>query len=117
MNVYNLEYNLITDYDLTKGKLITRHRVKDDVKPIDNVTKFAWELEDFEEIQVYIPIREKSAEEKIDELKAKLNATDYKIIKCSECQLIGYPLPYDIVALHTERQALRDEINELEQEL
>ena len=40
----------------------------------------------------------------------ELSATDYKIIKCSEYQLAGVALPYDIVALHTQRQALRDQI-------
>lgn len=55
-----------------------------------------------------------SSEEQIAALKAQLEATDYKIIKCSEAQLVGEELPYDIAALHSERQALRDRINELE---
>lgn len=50
----------------------------------------------------------------IDEKKAKLAASDYKIIKCQEAQLIGKELPYDIEKLSIERQALRDEINDLE---
>lgn len=52
---------------------------------------------------------------RIAELKAQLDSTDYKVIKCAESQLAGAPLPYDIATLHAERQALRDEINELEQ--
>lgn len=55
-------------------------------------------------------------EGRIAELKAILNSTDYKIIKCSECSLAGVELPYDVVELHAARQALRDEINELEGE-
>ena len=55
-----------------------------------------------------------AVEEQIAALKAALAATDYKIIKCSEAQLAGEELPYDIAALHSERQALRDRINELE---
>lgn len=51
---------------------------------------------------------------KIAELKAELESTDYKIIKCYEAQLVGEELPYDVVALHAERQSLRDKINELE---
>ncbi len=47
-------------------------------------------------------------------LKRQLSETDYKIIKCSECSLAGLVLPYDIVALHTQRQTIRDEINTLE---
>ena len=54
--------------------------------------------------------------EKIAELKKQLSATDYKVIKCAECQLLGEELPYDVAALHAERQAIRDEINKLEEE-
>ena len=54
---------------------------------------------------------------KIDSKKVELDSTDYKIIKCSEYQLAGLESPYDITELHTERQALRDEINQLEAEL
>lgn len=52
--------------------------------------------------------------ERIAELKEQLTATDYKVIKCNEVQLVGGDMPYDITALHTERQAIRDEINRLE---
>lgn len=55
-------------------------------------------------------------QERVAELKEQLNSTDYKIIKCSECSLAGVELPYDVAALHAQRQALRDEINELEGE-
>ena len=47
----------------------------------------------------------------IDELKEQLASSDYKIIKCMEAQLVNEPLPYDIVALHKERQILRTQIN------
>lgn len=53
----------------------------------------------------------------IDELKEQLTATDYKVTKCYESSLVGETLPYDIKALHAERQAIRDEINRLEAEL
>lgn len=49
-------------------------------------------------------------------LKKQLQQTDYKIIKCYEYELAGEEPPYDMKALHTERQALRDEINGQEQE-
>lgn len=62
------------------------------------------------------PTPEEKKKMRIDELKAQLDGTDYKIIKCSECQLAGVELPYDVVALHAERQAIRDEINQLEGE-
>lgn len=75
----------------------------------------AWE---YKEIPQPEPEPEPTPEEKkqmrIAQLKSELASTDYKIIKCSECSLAGLDLPYDIVALHAERQAIRDEINELE---
>lgn len=60
------------------------------------------------------PSEEEIKQARIAELQSQLASTDYKIIKCSECSLAGVELPYDIVELHTARQALRDEINELE---
>lgn len=62
------------------------------------------------------PTEEETKQARIAELQSQLASTDYKIIKCSECQLAGEDLPYDIVELHTARQALRDEINELQGE-
>ena len=59
---------------------------------------------------------EKTPADKITELKEQLSATDYKVIKCAECQLLGEEMPYDMAALHAERQAIRDKINQLEQE-
>lgn len=56
----------------------------------------------------------KSVEEQISDLKKLLSSTDYKVIKCSECLLLGIELPYDVAELHAQRQALRDKINELE---
>lgn len=50
----------------------------------------------------------------IDNLKEQIKTTDYKIIKCYEYGLVNQILPYDINELHTNRQALRDKINELE---
>lgn len=60
------------------------------------------------------PVPVPTVSEQIQALKNELSATDYQIIKCSEAQLVGEDLPYDINALHSTRQALRDQINELE---
>ena len=57
---------------------------------------------------------ELTTEEQIAALKEQLSSTDYKIIKCSEASLVGEELPYDITALHAERQAIREQINALE---
>lgn len=63
----------------------------------------------------YTFITEKErAKREIENLKAELSSTDYKITKCSEYWLLGLEAPYDITTLHTSRQALRDRINELE---
>lgn len=51
---------------------------------------------------------------KINEFKADLESSDYKIIKCFEYSLLNLELPYDLESLHEERQAMRDKINELE---
>ena len=53
----------------------------------------------------------------IDELRARITETDYKVLKCYEYSLCGKELPYDIAKLHEERQSLRDEINRIESEL
>lgn len=52
----------------------------------------------------------------IAQLQKQLDDTDYKIIKCQEYSLAGLELPYDIEQLHNERQALRDKINELQEQ-
>lgn len=109
MRVINQFNQTITEYDLTKGKLVNGK-----MKHKDGTV---------ESVQIYVPNdsipnrnRTVSKKAKIHRLKAKLTATDYKVIKCTECQLLGEPMPYDIAALHAERQAIRDEINQLEKE-
>jgi len=57
-----------------------------------------------------------AAQKQIAALRQQLADTDYKIIKCGEYRFNGLELPYDVAALHTERQALRDRINEWEAE-
>lgn len=53
----------------------------------------------------------------IERLKSELQESDYKVIKCVEAMTIGAVMPYNMTALHNERQALRDKINELEKQL
>lgn len=53
----------------------------------------------------------------IDSIKAELADTDYQIIKCYEASLVGEELPYDINALHNERNEKRAQINTLETKL
>ena len=53
----------------------------------------------------------------IERLKSELQESDYKVIKCSEAMAVGEEMPYNMTALHNERQELRDKINELESEV
>lgn len=53
----------------------------------------------------------------IDDLKDQIAASDYKIIKTYEYALLGEQTEYDMEAVHAERQALRDQINDLETQL
>lgn len=50
----------------------------------------------------------------IDCLKSQLDSTDYQILKNYEYSLVGIDPEYDIVALHQERQGLRDQINQMQ---
>lgn len=53
----------------------------------------------------------------IERLKSELQESDYKVIKCAEAMAVGAEMPYDVVSLHKERQAMRDKINKLESEV
>ncbi len=53
----------------------------------------------------------------IERLKSELQESDYKVIKCAEAMAVGAEMPYDVASLHKVRQALRDKINKLEQQL
>lgn len=61
----------------------------------------------------------KMVKEKISSLKKMLTSTDsnigdYRITKCYEASLMGLDMPYNVADLHQARQAVRDEINQLE---
>lgn len=54
---------------------------------------------------------------RMKELQELIAKTDWKITKTCEYQLLGLPAPYDVAQLHAERQALRDEYNQLESDV
>lgn len=61
-------------------------------------------------------------EQEIRNLQAELTSVaspigDWKVCKCYEYALSGETAPYDIQELHTRRQAIRNRINELQEEL
>lgn len=69
----------------------------------------------FDEIfEEYIPEIMETIEEKIIRLKNRLLETDHMVVECYEHSLLGLEMPYDIAALHTERQAIKDEIETLQ---
>ena len=100
------------EYDI-EGRIVTEgHEEERVVTKTRTVEKT---LRRFEIQEMPAPSEEEIKKRRIAELKVQLDDTDYKIVKCSEYQLVGLELPYDIAALHAQRQAIRDEINELEQ--
>ena len=54
VRVVNEKHETITEYDLTHGSLIAAKAVREDAAPIDNVTKYAWSEEDYEDVQMYV---------------------------------------------------------------
>lgn len=74
--VYDLNGNVLESYDLTKGSLSVRTVIRPEAAPIDNVTKFAWADEDYEEIQVYIPYEATEDEpSQLDRIEAQVAYT------------------------------------------
>ena len=65
-----------------------------------------------EEVATYEP----TIEERTRPFKDTLAGEDYKVIKCMEAYLRGLPLPYDIDVLGAARDAVRDQINKIEEE-
>ena len=75
MRVINQNHETITEYDLTKGYLVPTQVIREDAEPIDNVKKFAWADEDYEEVQMYIPFPEKTTPSKLDVIEAQVAYT------------------------------------------
>ena len=55
MRIVNTNFETITQYDSENGRLVQNKAVRLDAEPIDNVTKFAWADEDYEDVLMYIP--------------------------------------------------------------
>lgn len=68
---------------------------------------------DYLDVNGDVILKLKTPETKIAELKANLNATDYQAIKFAE----GVLSASEYKAIKEQRQAWRDEINELEKEI
>lgn len=61
-----------------------------------------------------VVVDKKYYENQVKVLKKDIESSDYKIIKCYESNLLGVTLPYNITELISQRQAIRDNINEIE---
>lgn len=71
----------------------------------------------FEEIFEEYAIEYKEIiEEKLLRLNNRLTEMDHMVAECYECSLLGLDLPYDVVALHEERQTIKSEIEALKSE-
>jgi len=70
-----------------------------------------------DEVHVINQVAASYRQYEIARLKEQLSGSDYKMIKCMEATLAGEALPYDFNALRAERESLRKQINELEQEV
>ena len=122
MNILLDEQGYFTGNYAVEGKIVGGVEISE-LPPYEDIKKqisckFENEKWIFDE-EKYQEILNQEAEEekqaKIKELQSELNESDYKIIKCNEYKLSGLELPYDIEELHKQRQALRDEINKLQE--
>lgn len=66
----------------------------------------------------YVDVEDKQYwQRKLEQAEQTLADEDYKIIKCYEYFLVGKELPYDIAALNTQRDLVRDRINEYREKI
>lgn len=72
---------------------------------------------DAEEYKISIDEQQANIQMEIERIKSELQDSDYKVIKCAEAICLNEEFPYNMTALHKERQALRDRINQLEMEV
>lgn len=113
MRLLNPQYQEIpeSEIDLEKGHLYVTTIIKPGAVPVDDVTKFAYEDDDYEEVQIYERIPDEAlTANRIMELKQKLADTDYTVIKIAE----GAATAGEYADVIANRQAWREEINELE---
>ena len=97
--------------DLTKGKLYIQRIIKPDATPVDDITKFAYADEDYEEVQIYERTPDLVlVQDRINILKQNLSASDYVVLKIAE----GAATQEEYAEVLYNRQAWRKEINELE---
>lgn len=64
MRYVDVNYNTIPEanVDLTVGHLEPAYLIRVDAEPIDNITKWAWADDDYEEVRVYVVDPEEETE-------------------------------------------------------
>ena len=102
------------------GQTISGKRIEVDGRVILNPTEQMLADAGWQKVKPHQPSEEELARmerlAEVEGLKMQLAESDYKVIKIAECVACGLPMPYDAEALHSERQAIRDRINDLEGE-
>lgn len=90
MRTVNQQGETITDYDLSKGVLTPAKVIREDAAPIDNVIKWAWAEDDYEDVMMYVETPEETEEYVSPEAK-ELEAikTELKGLKDGIDYLIG----------------------------
>ena len=69
---------------MADGYYKTVTRVKEDAAPIDNITKFAWDDDDYEQVEEWVEhpeeeIGRKTVEEELSDLKERQEVTESAI--------------------------------------
>ena len=116
MKIFDKLWNELNeaDLDLERGRLIPTNRIKPDAKPIDNVTKFAYEDDDYEDVLQYdFPDEADWLARQIDHYKKELADTDFHILKVVE----GAKTLVECAEIILKRRGWRSKINELEAQL
>ena len=78
MRTVNRDLQPITEYDLEKGSLLPAKAIREDAAPIDNVTKWAWAEDDYEDVMMYVETPEDAGEyisqetKELEAIKAEL---------------------------------------------
>ena len=54
--IYDNNFNVLDEskIDLSIGRIMFAYKIKEDAAPVDNITKFIYTPDDYEEVKVYI---------------------------------------------------------------
>ena len=76
MRVVNTKFETITEYDLSKGELLEVTTLRENMVPVDNITKYAPADEDWEQALMYVPYPEHDEEPtQLDRIEAQVAYT------------------------------------------